>query len=743
VSGAVGRFAGKTAFGSAKGGYYLTTSTFKGVGAAAIQLPVMAATKLTDQERCILYTQPDGSVRIQMGSLLWVAHNPDLGWLVLTSDFDEAAAFIFQGEPPGRRWQVRTPTGLAAVTYTVGGTSPILTTKGADDDLNSFSPMALTPSLDRMKQARACRDGDLRHVDLHGQDLSGVDFTGAQFGGANLTGVIFDRTTLTRATFGGASLSGIRCDGAVLDGADFTRAGLDGVAWGAPASARAILLTGCSAQGAVLGGQEKPLDCTGASLAGGNFSQADLRGLILDGANLKDIVAVGAKLRGSSLVGANGQGAVFVRADLSGAVLTRARLGARAYLCSVPGSFAGELDTRPYPGRDLVQACGAQGVPISPEAPVAVLAAGKRWRIQDAGGPYLLVLSPSGQIDLFSERVDLRPAVLRAAVCEGTKAQGASMACVDLRGARWYGQGATLAHADLEGAHLSGSLLAETDFTQSYLAGADLSSSVLVQASFKGCLLGPGENRQPFSLEGSWLQGADFRDATLLGALLVDAAVAVPRGVPLFSLPLSAEKDLTPQGIGALVPAFVRAGRPLGSEPTVAKVQTWLLDNHRDQDAGSPRSYQVKLVRGDLRVFDGESAAYLFQLPPGDLSLLANKTPPPALVAAFNQAGYSLDPTAPITAQVYWEIGVGSDAQQAGPDFYPTLRVYAGAEEMPVYGSVRVRLRDWPEYPGGVAFTATGALEGALSPASLGPSGYPRTWVDQGLLDWETFLRRS
>jgi hypothetical protein len=53
-----------------------------------------------------------------------------------------------------------------------------------------------------------------------------------------------------------------------------------------------------------------------------------------------------------------------------------------------------------------------------------------------------------------------------------------------------------------------------------------------------------------------------------------------------------------------------------------------------------------------------------------------------------------------------------------------------------VYGSVLVMLRDWPQYPDGLAFTATTAVEAALGSTSLTPSGYPRAWVDQGLTDW-------
>ena len=49
-------------------------------------------------------------------------------------------------------------------------------------------------------------------------------------------------------------------------------------------------------------------------------------------------------------------------------------------------------------------------------------------------------------------------------------------------------------------------------------------------------------------------------------------------------------------------------------------------------------------------------------------------------------------------------------------------------------------LRDWTQYPGGLAFSATQGLDRALDAGSLGPSAYPRSLVTQGVLDWTTFL---
>jgi uncharacterized protein YjbI with pentapeptide repeats len=755
-----GQFAGKTAFGSSQGGStcYLTTLTIKN---SPLRLPAMSATAISGREHCILYARPDGGLRVQLGeSLLWIGFRPDLGWLVLTADGAQAVDLVLTGDPPGQRWQVHTADGLATVVYSLNNPTPVLTINPGPDTFDSFTPRVLTPSLDQIRRAKACRDGDLRSVYLGGQELPGIDFTGASFADADLTGTVLDGATLTRAVFQRALLAGARLDGAVLEQADFSAARLDGAAWGSPAQARGIVLTNCSARGAALGGQSAPLDCTGANLTSGNFTGADLRGLlladaqagdailvgsrldkaVLDKANLRGAVAQGAVLRGASLQDIKAQGASFVRADLSGADLTRAQLGARAYLFALPGSFASQLDKAPYVTPDLVKAFAGHGVTLSPEDPVTVLMAAGRWQIEDVNGPYDLLANAAGAIDVFWAHPGQRPAVLRGALCQGTRAPGANLSGADLRGVLWYGSGATLDHADLESASLAGSLLMQTNFTQAYLSGADLSGCVIAQAAFRGCLLAPGTSGQAFSLEGSQLQGADFRDAAMLGALLVDCAVALPQGVPLFSLPNSDRDKLNPQGLQALAPAFTEAGYPLGTAPSITEVWIWLLDNRTDPNPSVPATYRVQLVSGQLRVFDDQLGKYLFTLPAGSATLLSGATAPPALAVLFSQSGYSLVAQAPITAQSYWEIRTGQDAPRAGPAAYPTMRVFPGAKDLPVYGSVKVMLRDWPQFPDGLAFTATTALDTALDPASLTPSGYPRAWVDQGVLDWTTAM---
>lgn len=111
-----GQFAGKVAFGSfpADGqAVYLTAWTVR----KGLQVPAMKAPAITDQEQCILYAQADGSLRIQLGNLLWIGLQPQLDWLVLTDDPAQAAALVLQGNPPGQSWQAHTPSGLLSLIH--------------------------------------------------------------------------------------------------------------------------------------------------------------------------------------------------------------------------------------------------------------------------------------------------------------------------------------------------------------------------------------------------------------------------------------------------------------------------------------------------------------------------------------------------------------------------------------------------------------------------------------------------
>src|SRR5262249_31291872 len=156
--------------------------------------------------------------------LLWISLNEELGWLTLTSDLSQAAAFVLGGDLVGQSWQVHTPHGLADVVYSVGNPSPLLTING--DGLSKFAVTTITPSLDAIRSVGDASRGDFRSVSLAGQSLAGIKLGQADFTGGDLTGTVFTRATLTQAIFRQATLAGAIFDQALVDQADFTQASL-------------------------------------------------------------------------------------------------------------------------------------------------------------------------------------------------------------------------------------------------------------------------------------------------------------------------------------------------------------------------------------------------------------------------------------------------------------------------------------------------------------------------------------
>ncbi len=755
-----GVFAGKLVFGStgASAAVYLTTGSYDH---RSKKLPVMQATSVTEQEVCLLYAASGdgGRYYLQTGSLLWVTLHTSLGWLILTEDFQAAVPIELGGSTPGQELRVVTDSGSYKVYYTVGTASPLLTINESASALDRFALEQRTASLAGL-HSDGGHGADLANVNFAGADLSGIDFTGADLTGANLTDAVCTGTGFDEAILAEAVMSGLTADGASFDQADCSHAVLDGTAWGKPASARGIILTGCSAVGAVLGDPDAALRCDGAILTGGDFSNADLTGLDLTGAVLGSTTMVGttldgttlddadlstALMRGASLVGASVQqarahGTNLIDADLSGANLNRAKLGSRSFLFDLPATFGDQLDSYAFPQSDLVEEFRRYGVTLSSQAPVTVLVEGERWTIDDReNGPFSLVMSTTGSIAVFLS-ADLAPAILTGARCVGTKASSALLAGADLRGVQWYGAPATLDHADLEGACLSDSLLVETDFTQAFLSGADFSGAILVGAKLKGHVISSGDSHQLTGFARSQLQGVDFTQTTILGATLYRAGVATSDGVPLLQLPLGVEDKLTPSGLSEIAPAFTAAGYPLGTEPTIREASQWLLENSDDPNSSAPRSYRVTVQAGQLAVADGANGQFLFYLSESFITTLNSGVADARLQAVFAQNAYSLATDAPITAAGGWEIGAGSDQPMVGPTNYPTLYIQPTDTALQVYGVTMVRLRDWDAYPAGVAFQGTNELQNALAPTVIGPSGDPYSFVASGQLDWVGYL---
>ncbi|RZM29331.1 MAG: hypothetical protein EOO88_05375 [Pedobacter sp.] len=90
------------------------------------------------------------------------------------------------------------------------------------------------------------------------------------------------------------------------------------------------------------------------------------------------------------------------------------------------------------------------------------------------------------------------------------------------------GSNATLTKAILIGANFDDANLYKADFTKAILNGVSFNRTNLMGANFKGVTLAPGVERA-ISFTGANLQGTDFSDAAIVGGILLEAAISLPK----------------------------------------------------------------------------------------------------------------------------------------------------------------------------------------------------------------------
>lgn len=760
---APGEFAGKQSFASSgvDSLVYLSYMEFRRSG-GSILLPAMNATSMGDSTLVTLYQVTDTSDQFfcQLANGQWISldYTTGLNWLTLDPDPSKAIKISFSGTQQNRVWKVDIGNGPQQVYYSVEQAAPLLTLNEASGSGRSFAVTITTASLSLMRKSGG-KQANLKSVDFEGQDLSYIDFTQADFTKANLNGANCDNTTLTQAIMSKIVWGSATANNAVLDHADFTGAILTDAAWGKPKSAQAVNLSLVNAERAVLGDNDTALPMEKSNFTGANFASADLskvnltqatlsgarfdhctfNGAILDNANLSRSLFLGASLRNCSLISITAQGANFTRADLSSAVLTRAQMGSRAFLFYLESSFVSALNSDKFPQSNLITAFQKHGVSLSDTAPIIVVAISKAWIIEDANtGPFTLSFDQNGSIGVYRQ-TSAAPAVLVQATCSDTKASSANFVGANMEGVAWYGAGATLDHADLEAVNLSNALMVGTDLTQAFLSGANFTNTILSQAKMSGTIVASGLVANATQFNGVHIEGLNFDDATLISAVFVSAGIALPMGVPLFTMPGSETPNLNNAGLSKLSHYFSAAGFPFGENATIATVTFWNIDNSSNPDHSSPASYDIELGGTKYLVFDGANGGYLFTLNSSFSSQLRQPIASAVLVSGFQTAGYSLVEGAPISSGSKWMITADSNSGFLRNVNYGYFFIFADTDNLTVYGSVLLRLRDWGNYPEGVAFSGTSQFYSSLAPQVIGPAGFPYALVKSGeisLLDY-------
>lgn len=758
-----GVFAGKFTFASSGVGaaVYLAPQRIRISGSKTIELPCMGLASPGATALATLYQNgADGDVLIQLANGRWLSLDTtnELNWIVFVDARAQASPFRRTASGSGiENWSLFDGAAWRPVYYSTNLAAPLLTLNPSETSGHAFLAATITPSLAELRRVGA-RNVNLGGVDFSGEDLSAIDFTGADLSRAVLDGAVARSANFSSARLAGLRLGSATADDAVFDSADMTGADLRAAAWGRPKSARNLVLAQAAAGGAVLGSSSGALDMRGANLTGADLTGATLDGIDLSGGTLADAFLSEAslqktvldqamldratmtrsRLNKASLRGARAHGTNFTGADLSGADLAKAAFGTRSYLFALAASFADDLDHKAYPTPALIAAFQAAGVTLNGSAPVLVLAAGLKWRIDDEqDGPFLLTLL-AGKIEVFRETA-LPPACLAGVLAFGTRASGAGLSGADLSFARWYGDGATLDHADLENAALANGFFVGTDFTQAFLSGADFSNAVLCQVKMSGVLVAAGAGNGMTRFAGAAVLGVNFAQATLLSAQFYRALVATGKGVPILILPGDQKPKLAAGDLSGAAPLFAAAGYPFGAQARVSTVDVWQIDNAAVSDPTAPRLYRVEAAPTSFLVFDAISGVFLFQLSKTSAADLKKPAASAALVAAFRGNGYALANQAPIASGSYFSI-VPAATVFAGPYGFSKIAVFDDDAGLNAYGTDLLLLRDWSILPQGAAFTGSVGFTDALGEAVIGPSGARYALVRSGRMALFAFL---
>src|SRR5580700_3887718 len=422
---------------------------------------------------------------------------------------------------------------------------------------------------------------DLSYVDLTNADLSGVDLTGANLQHANLTGVKFIGAKLAGAVLSNATLTGADLTHATLDGADLSGAKLEGATLSTDLT-KAIVkapptfstdpnhltsFKNAKLNYALIGLNWSCLDLTGASVVGMPVDLTNLKaahvtapGIDLSGKKLVNAVFTNATLTGSILTGAILDSADLSGAQLQGATLstdlTKAIFNALPIFSTDPNHLTSFKNAKlNYTLIGLNWSCldltGASvvGMPVD-------LTKLRAMHTTALG----IDLNGKTLINADFSYAKLANATFNAAVLTGAVLTGADLSGAKLLSGTRLG-GAHLDMANLSGADFTGAQFMETKGVSASLTYTFLSKAVFERATFSGAYLnsvhfeGTKPNLQgakfkdtcliscdlaqanmgpsggvAATLEGAFLQAANFSNVTLTGANLAGAVVSFGRG---------------------------------------------------------------------------------------------------------------------------------------------------------------------------------------------------------------------
>jgi len=387
-----------------------------------------------------------------------------------------------------------------------------------------YTVRAISPSAKFARQflgnaAPAASDYSL--IDLSGEDYSGLTLQGANFNNSHLSGVNFQGCDLIDATFDGADLTDANFSGATLSNVDFTVA---------------ASVARCN--------------FTNASLLKANFNGVDLAGMDFTGAHMP-----GTRFSNTDLTKAS----FSTRADFSPVEATANDFSHSTLNGEILGLnwsyFNLTMATVKFPQ-------SSRGPTIAPLVATYTKLIGvslAELNFHSGGDKANFSYADMRQCNLGKSNLayaDFTGALLQgdaryvAAVLTEANLENAIFTQANLTGANFSGaflwgfqatlQSAIVIRTDFSNAYLVG--LSFSDIFQQQCQGSNFDGSCLVNANFHGSDAGLFDG-EPTSFVKACLQGADFTDAKLEGAVLTSAGVAQAGG----SLPVTIQIGWPPK----------------------------------------------------------------------------------------------------------------------------------------------------------------------------------------------------
>ena len=408
-------------------------------------------------------------------------------------------------------------------------------------------------------------------------------FSSTDFDSANLPKTIFSDSQFTKVSLKSTNLKNtkfIRCkfidtvfDGSsALETADFTDAQFTGV------SMRGINATNAKIN-TPLNYNNSPDHMTNLkdatlpyTILKKDWSYMDLEGATLTGLpeDLSNLNAIGAKIPGQT----------FQNVNFSGATLQDANLADATFVdCDLTG---------------------------------AVINSGTNCDGTNFIGSIFTNANMSGaQLGRTSDR---DAAIFTRAYLTNVNLSSANLFQTNLSHAQLYGDQTNLDGANLQEADLTSSNLGSASFAGVTLSGAVLDNAVLTGCDMTNTVLSGTDTTSAASLVGASLQGADFTGAQLHDVNMTNAAVAMEKGVPLFSIDAATyTADLDSGTLSDdLRNEFTTKNFPLTNETKIDQTPSdseWqVVDSSQDVPAGTYSLFNLALLEDNtnIRVYGKE-----------------------------------------------------------------------------------------------------------------------------------------